>query len=111
MWGVLCLRFLVFCGLMWWCLGGFSPAFAGATRVFECEFISPFVSLVHNLIQVFCGQLFLCRGIGVHSCMSEVVGSTVCRVDHVCLSEQVVCGGVESLCPNVLRVGRVVGDS
>ncbi len=43
--------------------------------------------------------------------MSEVVGCPVCCVDHVCLLEYVVGGGVQGLCPDVFRVGGIIGEA
>ena len=62
--------------------------------MFKGEFVFPLVRCVHHLDEVFGGQLLLCEVVGVRSCMSKVVGGPVCCVDHVCLFEDVVGGGV-----------------
>ena len=64
----------------------------------------PFVGRVYHLVKIVVGKLSLCGVVDVGSCVSEVVGCPVCRIDHVGLFEEVVCGGVKCLCPNVFGV-------
>ena len=76
--------------------GGFCffAAFSGAVGVLQREFVVPLVGRVHHLVEVFVGELLLCKVVYVRSCMAKVVRGPVGCVDHVCLFEEVVGGGV-----------------
>ena len=71
----------------------------------------PLVRGVYHLVEVFGGELLLCEVVDVGSCMSKVVGGSVCGVYHVCLFEGVFGGGVQGLSPDVFGVNGVVVEA
>ena len=66
---------------------------------------------MHHLVKVFGGKLLLREVVDVGSCMSEVVGGSVCGVYHVCLFEGVFGGSVQGLSPDVFGVNGIVVEA
>ena len=66
------------------------------------------VCLVDDLVEVFFGVAELCFVVCVGAVVSEVVGRSVCRIDHMGSFEKVCVIGVVGLCPDVLAVEWIV---
>ena len=61
-----------------------------------------------DLVEVFFGVAELCFRVSVGAVVSDVVGSSVCRIDHMGSFEEVCMVGVVGLCPDVFAVEWIV---